>query len=123
MATILVIENEDFVRENILELLDAEGFLALGAADGFQGVALARQCRPDLILCDVLMPEFSGYDVLESIRAQPQLAHVPFVFLSARTSQEDTSMGLGSGADYYLSKPFSIHDLLAVIQYLIGRSA
>lgn len=123
MATILVIENEDFVRENILELLDAEGFSALGTADGLEGVTLAQQYRPDLILCDVLMPDFSGYDVLESIRAQPRLARTPFIFLSARTSQEDTSLGLGSGADYYLAKPFSIHDLLHVIQDLIGRSA
>ena len=120
MATILVIENENFVRENILELLDAEGFAALGAADGLEGVMLAQQYHPDLILCDILMPDFSGYDVLQSIRSQPRLAQIPFVFLSARMSQEDTSLGLISGADYYLTKPFSIRDLLYVIQHLIG---
>ncbi len=115
MATIIVIENEDFVRENILELLDAEGFIAVGARDGREGIALVENHRPDLILCDVLMPEFSGYDVLRALRQNANLAAIPFIFLSAKASQADSQQGLGSGADFYLAKPFSIHDLLSVI--------
>lgn len=123
MATILVIENEDFVRENILELLEAEGFSGIGAADGLQGLALLRHHHPDLILCDVLMPDFSGYDVLQAVREQPSSRHIPFVFLSAKASREDAHQGIVSGADYYLPKPFSIHDLLQIIYGFVDRSA
>ena len=114
-ATILVIENEDFVRDNILELLDAEGFHALGASNGRDGLAIARQQAPHLILCDVIMPGYSGFDVLKAIRAHQQLSHMPFVFMSAKAAPSDVERGLRAGADCYLTKPFSLKELLNVI--------
>lgn len=121
MTTILVIENEHFIRANIVELLESEGFFVLGAEDGFEAMSLLGRHRPDLILCDVLMPEFSGYDVLHDVRARPDLAQIPFVFLSAESSQENTTQGLVSGADHYLAKPFSIRDLLDVVYSFVER--
>jgi diguanylate cyclase len=113
--TILVIENEDFVRENILELLEAEGFKAIGANNGREGMALAGRHRPQLILCDVIMPNYSGYEVLEALRCHNKLAHTPFVFMSAKAAPDDAERGLAAGANYYLTKPFSLQELLDVI--------
>jgi CheY-like chemotaxis protein len=123
MTTILVIENEDFIRENILELLSAEGFSALGASDGLEGLTLYRLHRPDLILCDVLMPDFSGYDVLHAVRTQSDVPQVPFVFLSAESYRQDPGQRSGFGADHYLAKPFSIHQLLCVVYGFVDRLA
>jgi len=85
-ATILVIENEEFVRENILELLEAEGFHPLGVDNGREGLAMAKRHRPQLMLCDVIMPNYSGYDLLEAVRANQQLAHTPFILMSAKAA-------------------------------------
>lgn len=114
-ATILVIENEDFVRENILELLEAEGFNALGSNNGRDGLFLAERHRPQLILCDVIMPSYSGYEVLATVRRNPKLAHTPLVLMSAKAAPADVERGLRAGADCYLTKPFSLQELLDVI--------
>lgn len=118
-ASILVIENEDFVRENILELLEAEGFEAIGAVNGNAGAQVAVQRQPDLILCDVLMPDQSGYEVLSRVRQHGAIAATPFVFLSAKVSPEDAQRGMDAGANYYLTKPFSVQELLGVIQLFL----
>jgi CheY-like chemotaxis protein len=80
MKKILVIEDEDFVRENILDLLDAEGFEAIGAENGQIGLNLAKKMIPDLILCDVMMPGLDGYGVLTAIRQDALMASIPFIF-------------------------------------------
>lgn len=113
--TILVIENEVVVRENILELLEAEGFEALGADNGREGLELAERHRPQLIFCDVIMPNYSGYDVLEALRGDARLAHTPFVLMSAKASPGDVDRGLRAGANNYLTKPFSLQELLDVV--------
>ncbi len=113
--TILVIENEDVVRENILELLEAEGFEALGADGGREGLVLAERHRPQLILCDVIMPNYSGYDVLKALQESSDLAHTPLVLMSAKAAPGDVDRGLRAGADCYLTKPFSLQELLDVI--------
>lgn len=113
--TILVIENEAVVRENILELLEAEGFEAIGANNGRDGLLMAQRHRPQLMLCDVLMPNYSGYDVLEAVRSNLQLAHTPLVLMSAKAAPADVERGLNAGADCYLTKPFSLQELLDVI--------
>ncbi len=114
-VTILVIENEDFVRENILELLEAEGFNAVGASNGREGLVLAGLHHPQLILCDVIMPNYSGFEVLESLRCHTKLSNTPFVFMSAKAAPGDRERGLKAGADCYLTKPFSLQELLNVI--------
>ncbi|HEY9727360.1 MAG TPA: response regulator [Chroococcales cyanobacterium] len=122
MQKILVIEDEETVRENILELLDAEGFDAIAAPNGRIGLELARQQLPDLILCDVRMPELDGYGVLQGIRSDPAMAGIPLIFLTAKASKTDLSYGLELGANAYITKPFTITELLSAIsQILEGR--
>lgn len=115
MTKILVIEDEETVRENILELLDAEGFEALAAENGRIGLELAQQQIPDLILCDVRMPELDGHGVLTALQAQPITASIPFMFLTAKAATTDLSKGLELGASAYITKPFTLTELLNAI--------
>ncbi len=119
MQKILVIEDEETVRENILELLDAEGFNAIAAQNGRIGLELARQHLPDLILCDVRMPELDGYGVLQGIRSDPVMATIPLIFLTAKASKTDLSYGLELGATAYITKPFTITELLDAISRIL----
>ena len=119
MQKILVIEDEATVRENILELLDAEGFDAIAAQNGRIGLELARQQLPSLILCDVRMPELDGYGVLQGIRSDPVMAAIPLIFLTAKASKTDLSYGLELGANAYITKPFTIMELLGTISRIL----
>lgn len=121
MTRILVIEDEESVRENILEILDFEGFEVQGAADGREGVRLAGEFQPDLIICDIAMPEMDGYSVLLEVRQTPTIASVPFIFLTARTDRAFMRHGMELGADDYLTKPFSSAELLAAILARLER--
>lgn len=116
MQKILVIEDEDDLRMNIVEILELEGFHVLSAANGRKGVKLAKDHIPDLILCDVLMPEMNGYEVLTEIRGDSRMATTPFIFLTAKTTGSDIRTGMELGADDYLTKPFMIHTLLTAIR-------
>jgi CheY-like chemotaxis protein len=115
MTKILVIEDEETVRENILELLDAEGFDAIAAENGRIGLDLAQQQLPDLILCDVRMPELDGYGVLTGLQQEPETAAIPFIFLTAKAAKTDLSLGMELGANAYITKPFTLVELLTVI--------
>lgn len=115
MTKILVIEDEATVRENILELLDAEGFDAIAAENGRIGLFVAQQELPDLILCDVRMPELDGYGVLTALRAEPATAKIPFMFLTAKAAKTDLSQGMELGANAYITKPFTLVELLDAI--------
>jgi CheY-like chemotaxis protein len=116
MTKILVIEDEESVRENILELLDAEGFDAIAAKNGRIGLFLAKAELPDLILCDVRMPELDGYGVITGLRADTTTAAIPFVFLTAKAAKTDFSQGLDLGANAYITKPFTLVQLLDTIE-------
>lgn len=121
MTKILVIEDEESVRENIVELLDTEGFEALAAKNGRLGLFVAHQELPDLILCDIRMPELDGYGVLTGLRSEPTTASIPFIFLSAKAAKTDLSLGLELGAHAYITKPFTLVELLYTIeQVLLG---
>jgi len=120
MVKILVIEDEESVRENILELLDAEGFDSILAENGQKGLHLAQQYHPDLILCDVLMPEMDGYGVLSALRSQPTTATIPFLFLTAKAAKTDIKQGMTLGANAYLTKPFTLMELLDAIATHVG---
>lgn len=115
MTKILVIEDEQDVRDNVLELLEAEGFEVLGAANGQIGVQLAFQEPPDLILCDVIMPHLDGYGVLEFLRRNPLTATIPFIFMTAKADMADLRLGMELGADDYLTKPCTPKELLRAI--------
>ncbi len=123
MAKVLVIEDQEVLRESILNILNTRGFSAIGAEDGRRGLQLATEWVPDLILCDIRMPELDGYEVLSSLRQDPLTATIPFLFLTAETIQTVASKGKLLGANGYLLKPFTTAELLeAISQELRSRS-
>lgn len=119
---ILVVEDETAIRNNIMSLLRMEGFAVVEAANGRQGLALAREHQPGLILSDVMMPELDGYGMLEQLRADPLTATIPLIFLSARTERADRRKGMNLGADDYLGKPFTHDELLEAVTARIKRT-
>lgn len=116
MTKILVIEDEEPVRANILDMLEAEDMIGIGAKDGAMGLQIAIEQLPDLILCDIMMPELDGYGVLKALRGHSQTASIPFIFLTAKASKADLRAGMNLGADDYLTKPFSRDELLGAIE-------
>jgi len=119
MATVLVIEDEEPLRANLVRILSAEGFRVVTAADGDEGLSRAREARPDLVICDILMPRMDGFSVLAALRSRPETAAIPFLFLTASADKEDLARGLKSGANEYVTKPFRIADLLAAVRRLL----
>lgn len=115
MSTILIVDDTQMLRDYIAECLSFEGYNAVTARNGADGVHLATQNPPDLIICDVMMPGLSGYDVLEKLRSQPTTAEIPFIFLTALASHQDKQEGLRLGVSDYLTKPFSYDDLMTAI--------
>ena len=118
---ILVIEDEPRMRANLLTILRLEGFEAIGAADGQEGVEAARHQSPELILCDLSMPQMDGHAVLATLRSSPLTAAIPFIFLTARGAAGDVRSGMNLGADDYLVKPVEVDDLLAAIAARMKR--
>ncbi|MFN8561991.1 MAG: response regulator [Anaerolineae bacterium] len=116
MKKILVVEDAHSLRKDILEMLGFEGFEAFGAENGLIGVERAREHLPDLIICDIMMPEMDGYGVLEELRKDPTTATIPFIFLTARTDRTDMRQGMELGADDFLTKPFHAAELLATVR-------
>jgi EAL domain-containing protein (putative c-di-GMP-specific phosphodiesterase class I) len=123
MTKILVIEDEELVRENILDLLEAEEFDTIAAANGSIGLNLALSEIPDLILCDMMMPEIDGYGVLTTLRQDPLTATIPFIFLTAKSAKADFRQGMDMGADDYLTKPFTRAELLSAIVNRLEKQA
>lgn len=122
MKTVLVIEDEPEMRRNIHRLLELEGFRALAAANGREGLECIRRHRPDLVLCDVMMPELDGHGVLSAIRQDPALRATPFIFLTARGERSDQREGMNLGADDYLAKPVANPELLAAVRSRLQRA-
>ena len=112
---VLVIEDEATIRNNIVLMLKVERYTALGAENGRVGLEMARTDPPDLILCDVKMPEIDGFAVLEALRAEPHLAEIPFIFLTAVNDRSSMRRGMNLGADDYLSKPFTRDELMEAV--------
>jgi EAL domain-containing protein (putative c-di-GMP-specific phosphodiesterase class I)/CheY-like chemotaxis protein len=115
MPKILVIEDEESVRENLIDLLEAENFEVVAAANGKIGLDMAVSEYPDLILCDMMMPELDGYGVLKALRQDPLTSTIPFIFLTANAAKSDFRQGMNMGADDYLTKPFTRTELLNAI--------
>ncbi|HPH94888.1 MAG TPA: response regulator [Anaerolineaceae bacterium] len=116
MIRILVIEDDTATRENLTVLLSVEGYDVAAAANGVEGVRLARQISPHLIICDVMMPNLDGWGVLSVIRQDPTLHEIPFIFLTADTVYDDVRRGMTAGADDYIFKPFTQEQLLKAIR-------
>lgn len=121
VKTILIIEDEAQTRNIFLKCLEFEGFCALGASNGTTGVALAQQHIPDLIVCDIMMPDMDGYSVLSALRKSAQTAFIPLIFLTAKVAMADLRRGMELGADDYLTKPCTVEQFLAAINSRISR--
>jgi len=122
MKKILVIEDEPEMRRNITTLLRYHDFVPIAAENGRIGIEAARREKPDLILCDVMMPELDGHAVLQTLQADATLARIPFIFLTAKGEKEDLRSGMDLGADDYLTKPVGNADLVHAIQVRLRRS-
>lgn len=122
MRRILVIEDEPEMRRNIAKLLRFRDYQPIEAENGRKGVELARQEKPDLILCDVMMPEMDGYGVLKSLQQDAALALIPFIFLTAKGDKDELRSGMNLGADDYLTKPVANNDLVNAIEARLRRS-
>jgi DNA-binding NarL/FixJ family response regulator len=122
MRRILVIEDEPEMRRNISTLLRYREYVAIEAENGREGVELARREKPDLILCDVMMPEMDGYGVLQTLQQDAALALIPFIFLTAKGDKDDLRSGMNLGADDYLTKPVANKDLVNAIEARLRRA-
>ncbi len=123
MTTILVIEDETHVREILSELLTTEKFDVLTADNGELGYQMAQRQQPDLILCDIMMPELDGYGVLSQLKDNPATDNIPFIFLSAKADRLDFRVGMDLGADDYLTKPFTRDELLTAVRMRLKKQA
>ena len=106
MKTVLVIEDNADIRENACEMLELEGYKVIFAVNGKAGIEFAKQNKPDIILCDILMPEVDGYEVFNELKKDSVTAHIPFIFLTASVERNEIEVGFGMGAKGYIKKPF-----------------
>ena len=116
MKQILFIEDNYEIRENTTELLELAGYTVVTAVNGKEGVALAKEKTPDLILCDIMMPELNGYEVFEELKKDSSTSCIPFVFVTASAERSEMSKGLEMGADGYIRKPFDEKELVETIE-------
>lgn len=123
MKKILVIEDEAQSRHMFLECLEAEGFDAIGAENGLVGLQRLQKQLPDLVICDIMMPELDGYGVLTTLRQDPVTAMIPFIFLSAKATKTELRQGMDLGADDYLTKPSTVEELLGAIAARLEKQA
>ncbi|NEQ53001.1 MAG: response regulator transcription factor [Leptolyngbya sp. SIO3F4] len=121
VKTILVIEDEAQTREIFLRCLQFENFKGIGAENGSTGVRLATEHQPDLIVCDIMMPDMDGYGVLSTLRENDATASIPFIFLTAKVAMTDLRQGMTLGADDYLTKPCTVEDFLDAIASRLKR--
>lgn len=121
MTKILIIEDEVSVRENLMDLLEAEDYQVFSTDNGILGILWAQDNLPDLIICDVMMPEIDGHEVLNELRSLPMTASIPFIFLTAMADKSDFRHGMELGADDYLTKPFTRDEVLGAITSRLSR--
>ena len=121
MKTILVIEDETQTRNIFLKCLKFEGFHACGACNGLEGIELAHTCQPNLVVCDIMMPDMDGYAVLSKLRHSPKTAAIPLIFLTAKVTMTDLRRGMELGADDYLTKPCTVEQFLSAIATRLQR--
>src|SRR5689334_172440 len=121
MRKILIVDDNNDIRENIAEILTLAGFETYTAENGKKGVELAMQHFPDLIICDIMMPELDGYGVLHLLKRNPATEHIPFIFLTAKADRSDFRKGMGMGADDYITKPFDDVELLDAIEVRLKK--
>jgi CRP/FNR family cyclic AMP-dependent transcriptional regulator len=122
MKKILIVEDNDEVRENIAEILELSNYEVATASNGKEGVATALKETPDLIVCDIMMPQLDGYGVLHLLSRHKETANVPFIFLTAKSEKQDFRKGMELGADDYITKPFEGAELLNAIETRLKKA-
>ena len=121
MSLILVIEDENQILLNLQEILELGDLSVITAADGNIGLQLAKTKNPDLIICDIMMPGLSGYEVLTELRKDDKSADIPLIFLTAKADRNDLRQGMGLGADDYITKPFEPFEILQAVKARLER--
>lgn len=122
MKKVLLIEDDRALRENTEELLELSGYSVITAANGKLGIQAAKEYLPDIIVCDIMMPELDGYSVLEDLSSNEGTKHIPFIFLSAKTEHKEIRKGMDMGADDYLTKPFEEEDLISALESRLAKA-
>lgn len=123
MKKILLIEDDSALRENTAELLELSNYQVITAPNGRIGIEKAKTFIPDIIVCDIMMPEVDGYGVLQEISLHSSTSHIPFIFLSAKTEHKEIRRGMDLGADDYLTKPFEEIELLSAIESRLAKAS
>lgn len=122
MKTILLIEDNNDIRENTCELLELEGYKVIPAVNGKTGLMLALEHPPDVVLCDIMMPLGDGYEVINGLQADSCTRSIPFIFLTASTENKEMAAGLAMGASGYIRKPFDPEELFQTIKHCLSES-
>lgn len=123
MKKVLLIEDDTVVRENTAELLELANYNVVTAANGKDGISLAKKHLPNIIICDIMMPELNGYGVLQILSKDPITKHIPFIFLTAKTEHKDIRKGMDLGADDYITKPYDESELFSAIESRLAKVA
>ena len=123
MKTILIIEDDIVLRDNTAELLELSNYKVITASNGKAGIKLAKKHLPDIIICDIMMPELDGYDTLKFLSQNKTTKYIPFIFLSAKTEHKEIRKGMNMGADDYITKPFSEDDLISAIESRLAKAS
>jgi CheY-like chemotaxis protein len=121
MKTALIIEDCFEIRENLSEILELAGFDVIAVDNGKEGISTAVTKAPDFILCDIMMPNLNGYDVMKQVKNHPSSANIPFIFVTASVEKREMELALSMGADGYLRKPFDDKELFDEIEKVCRR--
>lgn len=116
MTRVLIIEDNLEILENTVEILELEGYATITASNGLEGIHQAQQHLPDIILCDIMMPEADGYEVLRTLKSNPETANIPFIYLTASVERKEVQAGFDMGAKGYIRKPFDSEELFKTIE-------
>lgn len=118
--TVLIIEDNKEISENTTEILELAGYNAVTSDNGKMGISMATQLLPDVILCDILMPELNGYEVIKHLKNNPSTSKIPFIYVTASAEKSEVKLAMDMGADGYVRKPFHVNELLDAINQCLG---
>ncbi len=122
MKKVLLIEDDAALRENTAELLELNNYEVFTAPNGKIGIEKTKEVLPDVVVCDIMMPEIDGYGVLQDLSTDNRTMHIPFIFLSAKTEHKEIRRGMDLGADDYLTKPFEEEELVSAIESRLAKA-
>lgn len=121
MKTALIIEDNLEIRENTSEVLELAGYNVITATNGTEGIEVASVKIPDVILCDIMMPQTNGYAVLKALKGNPATAKIPFIYVTASAEKKEVNTAMEMGADGYVRKPFDVRELIDAIEKAFTR--